>query len=181
MFYVNDTRCTGCGACLEVCPTGAISLRGNVAHINQERCTECEACLGACPNGAILVVTEPVEEEKQKAIVPRMQPVSEVVLADQPPPPAPLHTKVLPVAGVALSLLGAMYPVVGRGRHVLPVAGRVLSFMGREIAPRVAIYLLDTLDRRLSQQSEISSPASRTTGGGGGRGGRRFRQRRRGR
>lgn len=181
MFYIDDMRCTGCGACLDVCPTGAISLVGDVAHISQEKCTECETCLGACPQRAILAVTEPVKEEKEKAIVPRVQPAYEVILPDQPPPPAPLYTKVLPAAGLALSLLGSIHPIVGRGRHVLPVAGKALSFLGREVAPRLAIYLIDTLDRRLSQPPETTGLDGRITGERGGRGGRRSRQRRRGR
>ena len=53
MLYVDDAKCTGCGACIEVCPTGAISLKDDKASINQELCTECGNCLNACPVDAI--------------------------------------------------------------------------------------------------------------------------------
>jgi Fe-S-cluster-containing hydrogenase component 2 len=53
MLYVDDAKCTGCGACIEVCSTGAISLKDDKAFVNQELCTECGNCLSACPVDAI--------------------------------------------------------------------------------------------------------------------------------
>jgi NAD-dependent dihydropyrimidine dehydrogenase PreA subunit len=53
MFHIDSTKCTGCGACLEVCPRGAISLRGDRAEIDPRRCTECGMCLEVCPVAAI--------------------------------------------------------------------------------------------------------------------------------
>ena len=60
MFYVEDTKCTGCGACVEVCPEGAISLEGDKASIDRSLCNSCGNCLEACDDGAIYQVTMPV-------------------------------------------------------------------------------------------------------------------------
>jgi len=53
MFYIDTEKCSGCGACLEVCPQGAISLRGDKAQIDNRRCIECGMCLPVCPTFAI--------------------------------------------------------------------------------------------------------------------------------
>ena len=42
--------CTGCGACMEVCRFGAISLNSyGVAEVDESRCIGCGACAQVCP------------------------------------------------------------------------------------------------------------------------------------
>ena len=45
--------CLGFGNCVKVCPTGAISVVGGVAHVDHEKCVGCMACKNACPRGVI--------------------------------------------------------------------------------------------------------------------------------
>ena len=49
---VDPEKCIACGTCLELCPTGAISI-DRIAHIDPTRCTGCGRCVEACPQGAL--------------------------------------------------------------------------------------------------------------------------------
>jgi len=49
-FYISPDKCTGCMACLNACPVGAIKGEKKMVHIiNQEGCIRCGICLDACP------------------------------------------------------------------------------------------------------------------------------------
>lgn len=54
---VVSERCTGCGRCVEVCPTGAVTLgRDGKARVRAELCQACGLCVRECPRQAILPV-----------------------------------------------------------------------------------------------------------------------------
>lgn len=44
----GDKSCTNCGACVKICPTGAISAE-SPRKTNPDACIGCGACIGACP------------------------------------------------------------------------------------------------------------------------------------
>ncbi len=50
---VNQEKCIACGACLSVCPFGAIVMQDEKAYIT-EACTTCGACIDTCPVQVIL-------------------------------------------------------------------------------------------------------------------------------
>lgn len=41
--------CIGCRMCTKVCEFGAITVENNLAHIDQTKCTGCGACAAKCP------------------------------------------------------------------------------------------------------------------------------------
>lgn len=50
-FYATDS-CTGCGACVNVCPLNNIELKGKKVSWGTQ-CTHCTACICGCPVQAI--------------------------------------------------------------------------------------------------------------------------------
>ena len=53
----NETRCTHCGACVAICPTGALALNPSTRQVDfyLDKCTACELCVLACPPRAMEV------------------------------------------------------------------------------------------------------------------------------
>ncbi|MDD3242903.1 MAG: 4Fe-4S binding protein [Eubacteriales bacterium] len=48
--------CLGFGNCAKVCPTGAISVRDNVAFVDEDKCIACGKCASVCPRGIIAML-----------------------------------------------------------------------------------------------------------------------------
>lgn len=53
----NDARCTHCGACVVICPTGALALdpKSRMVDFDEDKCTACELCVLPCPPRAMEV------------------------------------------------------------------------------------------------------------------------------
>ena len=51
----NDSRCTHCGACITMCPSGAFSLELPSRRVlfDNNKCVVCELCVKACPPRAM--------------------------------------------------------------------------------------------------------------------------------
>jgi hypothetical protein len=45
---LDNSKCDGCEGCLEVCPAGALSMRGGRPQRDSEKCIYCSSCLFAC-------------------------------------------------------------------------------------------------------------------------------------
>jgi len=51
----NEARCTHCGACITICPSGAFSLEKGTRKVlfDNSKCVVCELCVKACPPRAM--------------------------------------------------------------------------------------------------------------------------------
>jgi ferredoxin len=122
VMYVISERCTGCGACQEVCPEDAIQVVDGVARIAQDRCTDCHACMRVCPTGAIAVAREP-----ERAVVPHS-----AAVPARPSTASIVARRALPWLGMAVTFLGReiLVPALtarladsGRSRALQPMDG----------------------------------------------------------
>lgn len=50
---VDSEKCNGCGACTEVCPSDALSIKDEKAVVDAEACIDCEVCVEECPSEAL--------------------------------------------------------------------------------------------------------------------------------
>ena len=51
----DEARCTHCGACINICPTGAFSLEPETRRVlfDHNKCVVCGLCVKACPPRAM--------------------------------------------------------------------------------------------------------------------------------
>ena len=51
----DEERCTHCGACISICPVGAMCMDPDTRMVSYlpEKCIACGTCIDACPPGAI--------------------------------------------------------------------------------------------------------------------------------
>ena len=53
----NEAKCTDCGVCVTICPTGALVVDALTRKVNfyDDKCIACEACVKICPPRAMEV------------------------------------------------------------------------------------------------------------------------------
>ena len=67
--YRDEELCTACGECIEVCPSGAVTLAEEKAVFDHRKCIGCADCIVFCPQGALRVLwTEEPELVGEKIV-----------------------------------------------------------------------------------------------------------------
>lgn len=65
LSFKNEKDCYGCLACVDSCPTGAISIQKrfdsfSYPQIDTQKCTNCGKCEKVCPNDNVSAITSPI-------------------------------------------------------------------------------------------------------------------------
>jgi ferredoxin len=50
---IDKDTCTGCGNCVDECPSDAIQMADEKAVVDEGGCIDCAACVDVCPTEAI--------------------------------------------------------------------------------------------------------------------------------
>ncbi len=71
---IGERLCTGCGACVDSCPTDVIRMAGGKARVTYpEDCQGCFLCEIDCPVDAIHVAPRRYTEEERARLWARMR------------------------------------------------------------------------------------------------------------
>lgn len=65
----DDDLCTQCGACITICPTGALAIPDRetmIVEFDIEKCVACSLCVDACPPRAMQITLNGIEELAMK-------------------------------------------------------------------------------------------------------------------
>lgn len=56
----DDDKCTQCGACTAVCPTGALAINRDDMSVvfDQSKCSICQLCVPTCPTRAMKITSK---------------------------------------------------------------------------------------------------------------------------
>jgi pyruvate formate lyase activating enzyme len=70
-LVLRESLCMGCGACVPVCPQGAISMKDDHAVTDREKCLACGACVEVCYTGARELAGQEMAPHEVMAVLER--------------------------------------------------------------------------------------------------------------
>jgi len=138
VLEVDLAKCTGCGQCTEVCPTGALRVEGGHAVVDAGLCRGCEACVPACPQDALAWKEAPVVAVRQEAPAALKADRGGALVRAAP---APWHRRVVPVLASMIRFTG---------QEVLPRVLEAIATSGEERSARPQAPHVPTVGQRLS-------------------------------
>jgi ferredoxin len=50
---IDLEKCSGCGACVDACPSEALKLVDEKVVVDSDECVDCGVCVDECPEGAL--------------------------------------------------------------------------------------------------------------------------------
>jgi H+/Na+-translocating ferredoxin:NAD+ oxidoreductase subunit B len=65
MRSTDEEACTGCGACVDICPVDCLELKDDLPVVDEEWCIGCGVCATVCPTEAVYL--EPRKDKEGQA------------------------------------------------------------------------------------------------------------------
>ena len=84
---IDESKCTGCEMCAEVCPVEAITI-DQVPKIDAATCIDCGSCVDECPNGAISMEGMETTSSARSPYSPPPSPIPAMQDESLPNPPS---------------------------------------------------------------------------------------------
>ena len=50
---IDKEKCTGCGDCVESCPSEALKVENEKVEVDADACIDCGVCVDECPSEAL--------------------------------------------------------------------------------------------------------------------------------
>lgn len=168
MVSIDHRACSGCGLCVENCPTLALQLVDGVVELDETMCRGCEICIDVCPQGAIRL-SEVIEDK-----------CSMVTVA--PPLHGAGRTEELPDIAIVKPPSQRSIDVITKPQASLGDSlGAVLAFLVHDIAPVLEDFLRAKQQHKTNPTTAQSHYVHSERGRGAGkrRRGRQVRRHRR--
>jgi len=92
IIKIDESKCTGCGACIVNCAEGSLEIRnGKAVLVKESLCDGLGACIGHCPEGALTIEEREADEFNEEDVKERLSSLNSETQKQSSAPPRHFH------------------------------------------------------------------------------------------